>query len=1210
MATVLARVRQLVTYYQHDLTVSLLSQDTTANTSRVSFEYVITNTSSLANGSWNFGGQPFTVTINGVAHTANVVFDFRDYRSRVMVSGEQTITHDSNGAKSFVARMQGSAVPTSAYFLAVDKSQSVTLPSIVRASSFTVTPTSVIQGGEVEIKITRASSGFTHDITWESEGQTGTIGTGVATSVKWSPPETLLGTFERVPITITVTTKSGSTQIGSPVSRDILYKRPPVYPEVGLGTPFDVRVRRVKVEGGKLVAKEEIPYLSVTTTDTMSASGSCTLETTRALYDESLDEAVILIDMYDGAQWLDNDGMLLVLSRTERDLTDASEVVTYTGMSYADYLLSKNMIAADLEWPSTTPGDVIWQYITIGKNRGWGPHVRTSFSKTKTTSNTNFQHTDAPKVTRGTPLSQILSGFVSDALVEYRTWFDHSTGKAVVDLYNPGNGEDWTGSGADFAVNLELAAMNKVADRAPVRKDSASKLTRVMVQGEEMDATRESAANVNPMFGHLEGSADAGGVKVRARLNELGDALLSMNKSATVERTFSYDLSSTQTPSHLFPYRTFRTGDWILIPGESGPERVRVSQVAITRNAEGTKATITTGDLIPNGVVAVARKISQATGGAIPGGTLRSPGTLSSAIPSAPLNVTTQIDGYWDVSGAPRSGVEVSWNEVVSSMEGTPIVVDLYEVWTRGEVGMPWNLATLSDVTQATLPPLPINSPLDIRVRGRSQSGVFGDFSDPISIVTLPPDETLPAPAGPFLEVDGLGTVSITWSGTLGGLVPPPWFNFLRAEISDAENGAYSHAGQQLLSAGTITVANVGVGTWWFRLVPYDTLNVRGAGSIALSIEVVPMATDTRKPKAPTNVVATSAGYWSGAQAQSRVDVSWDAVTQAEDDSAIAIRVYEVWGKQSSDTTYMWLGATESTSLAVHPVSPLDAEWDIQVTATAVNNERSAASNTAQVTMAGPAMAMDPPTAPDLSSRSGIVVVSWDGNMIDVIDPDTEDGTVLYPAPEFVTSVDIQVSLDDGASWSTVGFMPKGERTQSVAGAAVGATVLVRLVAYDILGQISAASEPASVTVAGFDGSDLLPGSVGAAHIEAGSIGVNHVAPGFGNDLNISANGTISVIAGQAADAQQAAEDAGLQVEAMRTRYDFTPTEAVISQPGSAFQVGISNTDLEFRESGVRRAWLNVKGFTAPVMNTERVEFARHVMLDDASGFGTVIRRK
>ena len=98
MATVVAYTQTVVHQYRHELTVTLLGQDVAANTSRVSFEYKVTNTGSLANGSWNFSGVHFHTIIDGEQFNATVPFDFRGQYVYIMVSGEKTITHNSDGA--------------------------------------------------------------------------------------------------------------------------------------------------------------------------------------------------------------------------------------------------------------------------------------------------------------------------------------------------------------------------------------------------------------------------------------------------------------------------------------------------------------------------------------------------------------------------------------------------------------------------------------------------------------------------------------------------------------------------------------------------------------------------------------------------------------------------------------------------------------------------------------------------------------------------------------------------------------------------------------------------------------------------------------------------------------------------------------------------------------------------------------------------------
>ena len=1209
MATVVVAT-DTVSQYVHRLTVTVIGQDPQANTSRVKYAYTIENTGPYANGSWTtLNNVTFHAIIDGTDHTASPNFDFRNPPKTITVmSGEQTITHGADGTKTFNVRLTCNALAGSIWFFAADSgNKPITVTPLDRASDFTLTPNPVIDGETVTIDIDRTDDDYTHLVEWETETDSGTIDTDAETSATWTPDSALLGGETSVGITITVTTFDGVTQIGDPVTHDLVMKATPVYPEIGVGTPYDLRIRRVDLESDILVPKETIPYIEATTTDTLSASGSLKLTVIESMYPTDLDEQVVVADVFDGSQWLDA-GMVFVLTRVSDDTADVTGTIEYEGMSYADFLLSKAIVTSDPKEATRTPGQFIQLYFDSAKDRGWGTHLVRSFSATQTSLKTKWKNTTEQDVSRDTQLSQLLDGFISDILAEYRSHFDFTNGRVVLDMHNPGYGSDWTVAGADPIVNLQTAALFKVIDKAPVRKDYSNKLSRIYVRGDEKaSVSRTLATQVNPIFGHLEGSIEATGVKKTASLNKLGDAALDANATATVERTFSYDLSSNQTPPALFPYRTFRPGDWILIPGDNGLERSRVSQVAITRDADGTTATITTGDLIPSGVAATARKLAQVGGGAIAGGTLGAPLPLSSAIPAAPLALDGTADGYWDATGAPKAGVEVTWQEVDTSLSGSSILVDLYEVWTRPEMGNPWTLAALTTEPVTTLGPLNINQTLDIEVRARSAAGIYGDFSDVLTVTTPEPDETLPAPANPTLEANVLGTVSITWNGLIDGDTPPLWFAYLQVEISDLEAGGYTVAGQQLLSAGTTVVDGVGAGTWWFRLVGYDTLGVRGAQSASVGIVVEPSPIDTREPKAPTDVAATSEGYWNGAQAASNIMVSWTAVTEGIDNDPIDIVLYEVWGKLDEDANWQVLGSTDDTAIILQPPTPLGATWNIKVRAQAANNVFSAFSEDEDVVIDAPDMALLPPTAPSVSSVSGLLLVDWDGKVIDDSGSDDDDDGVVFEAPGYLASVDIQISVDEGDTWSTVGFLVNSDTNQTVGGLGVGTEVWVRLVGFDILGQESDPSNISIVTIIGIDGDDLIAGTVNANKIVAGSISADLVTPSFGNDLDIAANGSITLVAGQAADAQAAADSAQQSADDIRTRYDFTPTEAVISQPGSAFSVAISNTQLEFRESGVARAYLNAGVFNAPRMASGQLVLQYHVIENDPDG--TVIRR-
>lgn len=247
---------------------------------------------------------------------------------------------------------------------------------------------------------------------------------------------------------------------------------------------------------------------------------------------------------------------------------------------------------------------------------------------------------------------------------------------------------------------------------------------------------------------------------------------------------------------------------------------------------------------------------------------------------------------------------------------------------------------------------------------------------------------------------------------------------------------------------------------------------------------------------------------------------------------------------------------------------------------------------------------LDPPTAPVLASWQGLLLVSWDGNLLSV---DEEGGEVGYAAPARVASVDIMASTDAGTTYARVGILTTGSRTQAVAGLGVNVPVLVRLVAVDGFDQSSAPSSTAGVTISAISGSDIAEGSVGPTQIRPGAVEAAHVAPDFGSRIDIAGNTSTT-------SAREALDELGVQLEGvagdltdMQVVFQVTPTEARISRPDSAFDIGISNTRLEFRESGVVRAFLSAGVFNTPRLVTGQVVFGSNVIEDSPDGL--VFRR-
>lgn len=140
--------------------------------------------------------------------------------SQVIASGKLTINHDSDGGKE----MSFDVYTPSAQELSptygppeIRIADSWTLMTIPRASSVSAINADI--GSDTLITISRASSAFTHTITYEFGSLSGTIASKTnKTSIPWTIPESFYGQIPNSKygtVTLTCKTYSGNTLLGS-----------------------------------------------------------------------------------------------------------------------------------------------------------------------------------------------------------------------------------------------------------------------------------------------------------------------------------------------------------------------------------------------------------------------------------------------------------------------------------------------------------------------------------------------------------------------------------------------------------------------------------------------------------------------------------------------------------------------------------------------------------------------------------------------------------------------------------------------------------------------------------------------------------------------------------------------------------------------------------------------------------------------------------
>lgn len=197
---------------KYTITITQNSRNVTANTSNVTVSVRVYRTNT---GYTTYGTGTVYCTINGTQYTEAITSSDKITSSGIVLfSRTLNIAHNADGTKTLAT----SARITHDQFSSSSQSYSQTLTAIPRATTPTVSASSVNMGASITISMPRASSSFDHTLTYKFGNATGTIGSDLATSHAWTVP---LSLASQVPngtsgtCTITCKTYNGSTLIGT-----------------------------------------------------------------------------------------------------------------------------------------------------------------------------------------------------------------------------------------------------------------------------------------------------------------------------------------------------------------------------------------------------------------------------------------------------------------------------------------------------------------------------------------------------------------------------------------------------------------------------------------------------------------------------------------------------------------------------------------------------------------------------------------------------------------------------------------------------------------------------------------------------------------------------------------------------------------------------------------------------------------------------------
>ncbi len=195
------------------LSYTLNSQSVANNTSNVT----VTVKASWTGGSYNLLEKSGSLTIDGVVYAFTSSFNTGKTTSgsQTLHSRTVTIKHDSTtGSKTLYCSAKYTTGVSSG---TISASFSKALPTILRAS--TVTASNGTLGTAQVLTVETNSSAFTHTITYECGGASGTICTkSSSTSISWTPPLSLASqntTGTSVAVKFAITTYNGSQTVGT-----------------------------------------------------------------------------------------------------------------------------------------------------------------------------------------------------------------------------------------------------------------------------------------------------------------------------------------------------------------------------------------------------------------------------------------------------------------------------------------------------------------------------------------------------------------------------------------------------------------------------------------------------------------------------------------------------------------------------------------------------------------------------------------------------------------------------------------------------------------------------------------------------------------------------------------------------------------------------------------------------------------------------------
>lgn len=546
-------------------------------------------------------------------------------------------------------------------------------------------------------------------------------------------------------------------------------------------------------------------------------------------------------ELWDGTTWVEPRNARYVATEDQSDDAADLDVASYTLKSYATLLNRVQVLArpdnpvfpdsdrpdytddGSREFWTATAGQVILSLLNEHRQRyGTLPGLTVDFTSTHDSAGHPWAEVRSLTYSPGTTLLDVLADLASYALIDW--WVE---GRKLR-VFNAGTQQ------VDRTVRMHLVD----AESAPVRGSWDGIATVIRLEGVDGQTWEKAVPGAPTWWGPkvrtVVNSSVADDATAQAILDN--EALLAASKRTEYTRTLK-DFKQR-------PLLDFQVGDTIPAKNALGAfEQMRVFEIGLSLDTDGLlSSALTLNDRFVDADVRFQRRLKGATSGADDvGGDGSIPNNLTPAVPAQVKGLTVGTLGYWK-GAVPRSSVQVDWADVSADVNGYAIELLRYDVEVSGRTtAVPAADIGQRPPSQAGIANLDIDTPVVVRVRAVSATGVPGAWSASVSIVTDRPYMLMDPPTA-FVPTAENGIVTVSWDGRLQGsgdsYSPPSYFDRVDVYESELSSGPWTRIGT--VRAGMLILDRQSIlgETRFYRGVAVDVLGAESDPGPSASVVV------------------------------------------------------------------------------------------------------------------------------------------------------------------------------------------------------------------------------------------------------------------------------------------------------------------------------------------------------------------------------------